>query len=298
MDWTMERLDERLVEYEGQLVAAGYTEGTIGTYVGDVRRFLDWLDRGIVVGPPRKRAMRPDRRATSAIPVGISSPVAVPPALRTLVADWEHRGRPPQEAMPWPRERWMNRFRDDAEFFGRLPDELDRDAVRGVTRHAVTDAASARNALLATLVWGFGWVGYGPYRADEMLTDADAGAHLLDVATILRDKDAMAAYRSLAGANRVRGLGPAFGTKYLAFCQPEGAEPAAMIHDELVTAWLEANGRPDLRATTWAPRIYETYLDQMHAWSRELGIAPETVEYLIFQEEADKRPGNQWARRR
>jgi hypothetical protein len=192
----------------------------------------------------------------------------------------------------------MNRFRDDAEFFGRLADELDRDAVRDVARHAIKDAASARNALLATLAWGFGWVGYGPYRADEMLTDPHAGEHLTNVATIVRDEGALAAYRSLAGVNRVRGLGPAFGTKYIAFCVPEGADPAALIHDELVTAWLEENGRPDLRATTWAPRIYEAYLDQMHAWARELGVTPDTVEYLIFQEEADRRPGNQWARRR
>ena len=77
---------------------------------------------------------------------------------------------------------------------------------------------------------------------------------------------------------------------------PEGVLPAALIHDELVTSWLEANGRADLRASTWAPRKYEAYLDQMQAWAKDLRVAPETIEYLIFQDEADMRPGNQWAR--
>jgi hypothetical protein len=71
--------------------------------------------------------------------------------------------------------------------------------------------------------------------------------------------------------------------------------PAALIHDGLVTAWLEANGRADLRASTWAPQKYEAYLDQMGAWAKELRVTAETTEYLIFQDEADSRPGKQWA---
>jgi hypothetical protein len=33
----------------------------------------------------------------------------------------------------------------------------------------------------------------------------------------------------------------------------------------------------------------------MGVWAKELGVTPETIEYLIFQDEADRRPGNQWA---
>ena len=71
----------------------------------------------------------------------------------------------------------------------------------------------------------------------------------------------------------------------------------AVANDEPATAWLEANGRGDLRASTWAPRKYEAYLAQMEAWAKELRVTPETVEYLIFQDEADRRPGNQWVSR-
>lgn len=107
----------------------------------------------------------------------------------------------------------------------------------------------------------------------------------------------MAAYRTLAGEHRVKGLGVAFGTKYVAFCHPAGATPTALIHDELVSSWLALNGRPDLRAADWSPPTYEAYLSQMHAWADDLRITAEEVEYLIFQPEADDR-GNQWSSRR
>ena len=128
-----------------------------------------------------------------------------------------------------------------------------------------------------------------------MLLAPDTAKRLRAVAKIAADEGAMAAYRSLGRENRIKGLGPAFGTKFIVFCQPETVLPAALIHDELVTAWLETNGRADLRASTWAPRKYEAYLDQLEAWAKELRATAETIEYLIFQAEADGRPGNQWA---
>ena len=100
-----------------------------------------------------------------------------------------------------------------------------------------------------------------------MLLAPDAAKRLRAVAKIAANEGAIAAYRSLGHENRIKGLGPAFGTKFIAFCQPEAVLPAALIHDELVTAWLEANGRADLRASTWAPRKYEAYLAQMGAWA-------------------------------
>lgn len=42
-------------------------------------------------------------------------------------------------------------------------------------------------------------------------------------------------------------------------------------------------------------RTYGAHLAQMHAWAAELGCDPETVEYLIFHDEANAR-GNQWSR--
>jgi hypothetical protein len=224
--------------------------------------------------------------------------VPTPATLRKLVDDWKNGGRPAQMAMPWPRDRWEAAFPGHKKVLRALPAEIDRVAVRSVCAKAGVNEKAAQQALLVTLVWGYGWVGYGPQRADAMLLAPDAAGRLRAVAKIAANEGAIAAYCSLGHENRIKGLGPSFGTKFIAFCQPDGTLPTALIHDALVTAWLEANGRTDLRAANWAPRKYEAYLDQVHAWARELGVTPETVEYLIFQDEADKRPGNQWARRR
>lgn len=199
--------------------------------------------------------------------------------------------------MRWPRDRWEAAFPAHRKALRALPAALDRAAVRGVCATAGDSESAAQEALLATLAWGYGWVGYGPHRADAMLLAPYAATRLRAVATIAANEGAIAAYRSLGHENRIKGLGPAFGTKSIAFCQPETVLPAALIHDELVTAWLEANGRTDLRASTWAPRKYEAYLDQMGAWATELRVTAETIECLIFQDEADRRPGNQSASR-
>ena len=199
-------------------------------------------------------------------------------------------------AMPWPRDRWEAAFPSHKKVLRALPAALDRTAVRSVCARAGASEKAAQQALLATLAWGYGWVGYGPHRADAMLLAPEAAKRLRAVAKLAANEGAISAYRSLGRENQIKGLGPSFGTKFIAFCQPEGVLPAALIHDELVTSWLEANGRADLRASTWAPRKYEAYLDQMQAWAKELRVTPETIECLIFQDEADSCPGNQWAR--
>jgi hypothetical protein len=296
MAWTRRQLDEALAAYELALVKAGRTRGTITTYVGDARRFVEWLagDRDLGTQRPT-RGSHGARTVVRVRQAGTGSLVSAPAPLRKLVDDWKKRGRPAQQPMPWPRDRWEAAFPAHKKVLHTLPAGLDRTAVRDVCASAGVSEKAAQQALLATLAWGYGWVGYGPHRADAMLLVPDAAKRLRAVAKIAASEGAIAAYRSLGRENRIRGLGPAFGTKFIAFCQPETVLPAALIHDELVTAWLEANGRGDLRASTWAPRKYEAYLDQMAAWAKELRVTPETVEYLIFQDEADQRPGNQWA---
>lgn len=296
MAWTKRQLDEAVVAYELALQKAGRTAGTVTTYVGDARRFVEWLagDRDIEARASRggSRGARPRVHVRQ---TGTGGLVSLPASLRKLVDDWKARGRPAQMAMPWPRDRWEAAFPAHKKVLRDLPAALDRTAVRSVCAKAGASEQAAQRALLATLAWGYGWVGYGPHRADAMLLVPDAAKRLRAVAKIAANEGAIAAYRSLGRENRIKGLGPAFGTKFIAFCQPEGVLPAALIHDELVTAWLETNGRGDLRASSWAPWKYEAYLDQMEAWATELRVTPETVEYLIFQDEADRRPGNQWA---
>jgi hypothetical protein len=90
------------------------------------------------------------------------------------------------------------------------------------------------------MAWGYGRVGYGPYRVHRVLeTTLDAGSILQSAAGELGSGGPVRAYVLLGehGAARLPGLGPAFGTKFLYFCSPSGASPA-LILDRLVADWL------------------------------------------------------------
>lgn len=299
MGWTRRQLDQAVMDYERVLTEAQQAPGSIRTAVGDARRFVRWLD-GEFEPQARKdsRVSSRPRYAERARRPPLGRLVSAPNELRKLVRRWNQQGQPAQVGIEWPRERWRAAFPKQQALWRDLPEQLDRKSVRAITDRAAESPGAAETALIATLAWGFGWVGYGPHRADQMLISTpDSRRHLQAVAVLARVDGAMAAYRGLAHEHRIKGLGPAFGTKFIAFCQPAGGQPVALIHDQLVGAWLATHGRPDLAAASWSSPRYEAYLDQIHVWADALGVNPETAEYLIFQAEADAR-GNQWATRR
>ncbi len=215
--------------------------------------------------------------------------------LRELVADWNADGRPRQPGVPWPRDGWLQGFRAHRAMLGALPDGLDRAAVRAISAQADADALSADAAFVAVRAWGDSGNGYGPYRTNEILVLAGAGDALFAVACTLRAEGALAAYRRLAdgGDCRLVGLNVAFGTKYLYFCQSDGQEPRALIHDSVMSRWLREHAGLRLGSDAWSEERYATYLAQMHAWAAGLGCAPDELEMLIFRSMA--RPGSHWA---
>ena len=153
------------------------------------------------------------------------------------------------------------------------------------------------SAFVAVMAWGYGSVGYGPYRTTRVLSDTpDAGKRLLAVTRTLADEGALAAYRRLASPRdcRLLGLGPAFGTKYLYFCQPPDQEVTALIHDALVSTWLLREAGLTLSSAVWSVSTYRHYLELMHKWAAELACRPDELEYGIFAAMAADR-GSQWA---
>jgi len=131
-----------------------------------------------------------------------------------------------------------------------------------------------------------------------VLTDTpNARRRLWTVAGTLAARGPIAAYRQLADPRdaRLRWLGPAFGTKFLYFCQPAGIHQQALILDETVATWLHRELGLDLQPTRWSVSSYSSYLDLFGRWAAELECAPEDIEYCIFQAMADER-GTQWAR--
>ena len=158
------------------------------------------------------------------------------------------------------------------------------------------DAEAATRALLAVLAWGFGTRGYGPYRVRRILGPATSPPRLVRVASalatgVLPAYEAMATWRD----SRIAFLGPAFGTKYLYFCQPEASDPRALILDRFVADWLAHWTELRLDPWTWSTASYGSYLNQMNAWAAEAGCEPDDLERLMF--DATNRRASSWVAR-
>jgi len=220
----------------------------------------------------------------------------VPPAPARLVDALGDGSRAPaaQEGMTWTREPWSRRLSavpgiDD--FLRSLPDTVDRATTLARIRDA--DAADRTDlAFVATMIWGYGRSGYGPYRTTRVLT---GGADTVDPSVLdrlrsgvdeARENGALAGFYAMNNTpGRVPYLGPAFFTKWLYFATatagPDSAD-AAPVLDKRVRDWIAANTNIGLRLDkTWG---YHRYLQLLDAWAvRPAGtLSRATVERVIF----------------
>lgn len=196
--------------------------------------------------------------------------------------------------MHWPRERYEAWLSHHKWFLDAVPDCLDRERLRAIGGRAHESEERASVALIAIVVWGKGGGHLGPFHLHAMLTGReDAASRLHTAAQALRADGPIKAYELLASRSSLERLGTSFATKFLAFCQPSGQEPVALIHDDLIRDWLGENGRADLRASYYSLPTYEAYLEQMAEWAASMDTKPEIVEYLVF-DEMSRRKRNQW----
>lgn len=212
------------------------------------------------------------------------------------MARWRGEGCPAQPGIRWRREQWLAAFPEHAATFAALPEELDRAAVELAVNPLPETEPGAVSAFFVVMAWGFAETNYGPYRVSRMLssTGPTAPARLLQATHAVRRDGPSAAYRTLASAARIKYLGPAFGTKFL-FFQSAG-HPRALILDGVVSRWLVANCDVRLNATRWSLATYERYLALMRTWANVCELAPETLEMILFGEQAAAE-GSQWAPR-
>jgi hypothetical protein len=218
----------------------------------------------------------------------------VPSSVQSLIETWRSDNRPRQEGIRWPRDRWMTRLPAFSRSLRELPDTIDRTAVRAAVGRPSESGGAATAAFVVSMVWGYGTVGYGPFRVERVLRPSDAGARLREVAAAARDETGVDAYRLMANAARLPWLGPAFGTKFLYFCAEPDSPAPPLILDRLVAQWLVQNDALVLRATAWSTTTYERYLNSMYEWSDELALRPDELEERIFCAQA-ARTGGQWA---
>ncbi|RZT87178.1 hypothetical protein EV383_4088 [Pseudonocardia sediminis] len=188
--------------------------------------------------------------------------------------------------MRWYPRSWRDRLVDYRSVLDQLPSQVCRsDAAEWAV--GIDNAHRAGEAFVAAMVWGYGPVGYGPYRTARILEENEqATERLLKIAEPAVEGDRMRAFRQAANSP-LKHLGVAFGTKFLYFCSLASGDDRAIapVLDSVVADWLSQHTPFSPKIDSWRPKDYERYVDLLQCWADQLDERIDTVEQLIFDSE-------------
>ena len=217
----------------------------------------------------------------------------ITPVVVAAVDQWSISGKPQQKPIRWPQHDWIREFPELAVMLNAMPNPLSREDVRKTVQTIPSGEEGAVAAFVVCMAWGYGRTGYGRARTRKILADTSDAAKRLDEARAIASggstKAAVDSYAFLGGRGRLRGLGPAFGTKYIHFHNEQG-----LILDKLTADWFRSVDGVNLRPTLWNSGSYRQYLESMQKWARETGVSPNELEQIAFSSMSRAR-GNQWA---
>jgi hypothetical protein len=194
-----------------------------------------------------------------------------------------------QPSISWPVEAWLETFPLYGDLFAMLPAHLNRDVIRGCCAAQPQNSDGAVRAFLASLAWGYGKLGYGPHRASRVLSNPGAAEKLARARAAVLNEGPISGYRALAGPERLDGLGPAFGTKFLYFQNRD-----ALILDRLIGGWYRTLSGVNPTVTRWDPARYAGYLAQMQLWAQKGRTKPDLLEEAVFTLIATTDDQSQW----
>lgn len=233
--------------------------------------------------------------------MGADEPTDVPAALRTAFDAWDGAGRSAQPSARWSRLSWRSMFPEHAEWLETVPNPIARGEVTALAAGATTPEGALR-AFIASMIWGYGPVGYGAWRTKRVLeSNDDAGERLMEVAQVVHDRDGFAGFRDLAD-RPLKYLGVAFGTKYLYFLSLSSAAKRgeadgtslAPVLDDVVRRWILANSGARVRIHSWNTGDYATYLALLDQWGAQLALPRGDVEELIFRSQVSQDDSRLW----
>ncbi|PKB79490.1 MAG: hypothetical protein BZY88_13030 [SAR202 cluster bacterium Io17-Chloro-G9] len=154
---------------------------------------------------------------------------------------------------------------------------------------------------MASMIWGYVEVGYGPYRTEKGLKSPDAISVLQSAAVSVASGRIRHAYETIN--KKISWCGPAFFTKFLYFIGlGVKINPLPVILDTQVAGALEKLGKDenwDFNVFTNVSRKrkkkneigsvkpyaegYIRYVDTLHEWTKELGCPrADYIECFLF----------------
>ncbi len=208
------------------------------------------------------------------------------PAKLLRLQDWLRYAtlshQPPQIFYP---EKWLDAIQLDeiGLILERHPNSIRRlDIVPFATEAVASENGSAiRQLFLATMLWGYGTVGYGPWRMAHITKDIDQLDHvLLTTLRNIKHGAVHAAYNTFQNAH-IPFLGQSYFTKYLYFAGLGcGVNHYPLILDTRILQSLTtllgtryfSNGTAD---------DYLSYLITLHEWAEIIDCRADSIEYLL-----------------
>ncbi len=206
--------------------------------------------------------------------------------LSKIIHIWQADGKPPQETFNWnsSKKNWIQTFPNYLEFLeNKVPIDLGRAEVRAIFENQKIEVDQK---FLASMIWGYGNIGYGPYRVNIMLSQKDTKKILSEAYEIASEGAPKEAYLFLKN-NRIKILGPSFGTKFLSFCAPRNL--GAPIYDSFVSLWLAKYAKQEFRnfslnSQTWNDKLYSAYWDWIKIHADSFDCFPDEVELVLFDD--------------
>jgi hypothetical protein len=170
--------------------------------------------------------------------------------------------RADEQSVDFSLSAWTNpahpRLARYAAFLHGLGSPVPGGQYRGVRRADLYQLNQDMQLFVATMVWGFGPLGFGPARVENMLATARCQSILQNIIATARTATLDTMFGNLFkpnGRGRIYGLGTAFGTKLLHVAghqRPEGDMP--LVYDKRVWTSLSALPRypgPPPKPTGW-----------------------------------------------
>ncbi|MEZ4670451.1 MAG: hypothetical protein R3E39_21295 [Anaerolineae bacterium] len=149
-----------------------------------------------------------------------------------------------QPAQSYDTENWLSKIQAEElrSIFERHPSEIKRIDIVALAREASENPSESniRRVFLATMLWGYTNVGYGPWRVARMLEDiTKLDEILIEAHKAIRSSDVRQAYTILQDA-QITYFGPPIFTKFLYFAGLGcGVDHYPLIYDSRVRGSLQ-----------------------------------------------------------
>lgn len=190
---------------------------------------------------------------------------------------------------------WRKRFAGDKDFndlIQKYPQAISRSEIAHLANQVSTENGNARKVFLATMLWGYGTVGYGAYRTSIMLDDKNSQNIIEKSFDLVSAGKYIAAYKMFS----LPMCGAAFFTKYFYFVGlGNKTTPLPLILDSVVAnslvelgidisrlAKVTKNSDGKISSVRKYVDGYFEYVEMINNWASEIGCRPDSIEKWLF----------------